>query len=152
MIELFLAAIVALPKGVPVTTQYWTPPVVEASAPDLMKDPPALPLPKYRGVTAAIVATMEDVNKHPQCKAQKGWQTRACTFLDKNIILMPNPCNYPNDGYARLFCHELGHVNGWRHPELGPEYEEYVKKHGLKPTASNPSPISRSPSQDIQHE
>lgn len=29
-------------------------------------------------------------------------------------VTMPNPCLYaPNDYYAQVLCHELGHVNGW---------------------------------------
>lgn len=29
-------------------------------------------------------------------------------------LIMPNPCGYPmSDPYAKLFCHEQAHVNGW---------------------------------------
>jgi hypothetical protein len=29
-------------------------------------------------------------------------------------IAIPNPCLYADgDGYARLLCHEIAHVNGW---------------------------------------
>lgn len=30
-----------------------------------------------------------------------------------------NPCNYPEDRYARSLCHEMGHTNGWPgdHPD-----------------------------------
>lgn len=31
-------------------------------------------------------------------------------------IVMPNPCAWgERSDYADLLCHELGHVNGWRH-------------------------------------
>lgn len=35
------------------------------------------------------------------------------------IIVVENPCRYPDDRYARHVCHELGHVNGWPadHPD-----------------------------------
>lgn len=29
------------------------------------------------------------------------------------VIVVENPCLYPDDLYARHVCHELGHVNGW---------------------------------------
>lgn len=33
---------------------------------------------------------------------------------DTNTMHLPNPCQYPqSDAYARLACHELGHINGW---------------------------------------
>lgn len=32
------------------------------------------------------------------------------------IVALPNPCLMPHtDFYAAILCHELGHVNGWRH-------------------------------------
>ena len=30
------------------------------------------------------------------------------------VMVLPNPC-YSADTYAALACHELAHVNGWRH-------------------------------------
>ena len=38
----------------------------------------------------------------------------ACTNTKGRTMLMPNPCAY-GDGYARLLCHEISHINGWRH-------------------------------------
>lgn len=33
---------------------------------------------------------------------------------DSKTMNLPNPCDYPQtDAYARLICHELGHINGW---------------------------------------
>lgn len=38
--------------------------------------------------------------------------------VHKPIIYMPNPCRRSGE-YARVLCHELGHVNGWT------KYHEY---------------------------
>ena len=35
----------------------------------------------------------------------------ACTHGDR--IIITNPCDYPDQAYARLLCHETSHVNGW---------------------------------------
>lgn len=34
-------------------------------------------------------------------------------------IILPNPCDWPAETYAQLFCHEKGHALGWpaNHPE-----------------------------------
>lgn len=39
----------------------------------------------------------------------------ACAGKVKGVptIAVPNPCLLPGDFYARLLCHELGHLNGW---------------------------------------
>ena len=38
---------------------------------------------------------------------------------NSNMLILPNPCDYTNEPYAALTCHELGHANGWPpgHPE-----------------------------------
>lgn len=40
-----------------------------------------------------------------------------CTALwpGRPTMVLPNPCAFPFSDYATLVCHELGHVNGWRH-------------------------------------
>jgi hypothetical protein len=41
-----------------------------------------------------------------------GMKTDAC-FTGERMV-MPNPCSFPQtESYARMLCHELGHVNGW---------------------------------------
>lgn len=51
-------------------------------------------------------------------KAERGFYTLACSKAP-NILVMPNPCRYPEykdpDSYARLLCHEKGHLMGWHH-------------------------------------
>lgn len=49
-------------------------------------------------------------------------QIFACAGVGKNWIIMPDPCLYPDENYARLMCHELGHTKGWpsNHPDAVP--------------------------------
>lgn len=30
-------------------------------------------------------------------------------------LVMPNPCWFTSESYAAMTCHEIAHVNGWRH-------------------------------------
>lgn len=44
----------------------------------------------------------------------------ACSFGPPNELYVPNPCKFDaRDDYARLLCHEIGHLNGWpdNHPK-----------------------------------
>jgi hypothetical protein len=29
------------------------------------------------------------------------------------VVTMPNPCEFPDERFAELLCHELAHINGW---------------------------------------
>jgi hypothetical protein len=46
-----------------------------------------------------------------------------CAYEETGRIIMPHPCTIPNESYARLLCHELGHISGW--PGDHPNPEEY---------------------------
>ena len=37
----------------------------------------------------------------------------ACAQDD--VIVMPDPCLYRDDSYAKLLCHEKAHILGWAH-------------------------------------
>ena len=44
----------------------------------------------------------------------------ACTNPERRVILMPNPCLYQHEYYAKLACHEQAHLPrsnrpGWTH-------------------------------------
>lgn len=43
----------------------------------------------------------------------------ACHFYKTDVTILPNPCLYKDEPYARLACHELGHDNGW-----GPDHPD----------------------------
>ena len=40
-----------------------------------------------------------------------GMRTDGCQTGDR--VILPNPCDFPEDRYATMLCHELGHANGW---------------------------------------
>lgn len=76
------------------------------------------PPPRYRRDTWAhvlfvapkrITTFCDDVPNPP------GWETEACQ--EGFTVWMPNPCLFDEE-YARILCHEIGHVNGWsnNHP------------------------------------
>jgi hypothetical protein len=115
MIELFLvAAIIELPKGVPVVDFY------EAASrlPSLELDTPE----QYKGPATSytIWVNHEDVPKW--CgEAPKGLIKMGCMMDDKRLLLS-NPCDervWPEvknkRSYAHYVCHEKAHVNGWSH-------------------------------------
>lgn len=40
----------------------------------------------------------------------------ACTKtwpLTTAKVIMPSPCTFKDEEYAKILCHELAHVNGW---------------------------------------
>lgn len=50
--------------------------------------------------------------------AEGTWgEALGCTVMwpGRPTIVLPSPCAFPWDAYAALVCHELGHVNGWKH-------------------------------------
>lgn len=81
-----------------------------------------LPIPtEYQGTpTAAVVLFLTPQEVNAACgNADPLWNVYACTYVDKRVIVMPNPCLYPEaknvESYAHLMCHEKAHINGWRH-------------------------------------
>lgn len=47
-------------------------------------------------------------------KAPDGLEFEGCSNQLGRWIVLLNPCLWPEaDDYARLFCHELGHLHGW---------------------------------------
>lgn len=80
-----------------------------------------LPPVKFQGnAPPTVIQTVDDTNTKKTCGVAKtGWRFMACEY-DKQgvpVILMPNPCSYPEaideNSYAHLLCHEFGHANGW---------------------------------------
>lgn len=52
-----------------------------------------------------------------------GLMYKGCASPFLNLMVVPNPCAYKEESYARHVCHELGHINGW--PGDHPNQEEY---------------------------
>lgn len=77
-----------------------------------------LPPERFRGNNAAIVIFADRAGIDQMCGvAAPGYRIVACKFDLQNgapVIVMPNPCPLGStENYARVMCHELGHVNGW---------------------------------------
>ena len=72
-----------------------------------------MPPARYRGNARATVRfssqdEIVDLCGRPPC----GLVVLACQ--QHKQLVMPNPCTYgAADKYAKLLCHELGHLNGW---------------------------------------
>jgi hypothetical protein len=101
--------------------------------PPVIDTPSATPPSEYTKNRIVEVQFVNSPSMYPGCEPSPGFTTRGCYRFDLERMIMPNPCFYPKDYYARVLCHELGHANGWSHPKAGPEYNEYVKKHKLLP-------------------
>lgn len=73
-----------------------------------------LPQPEYRGNNKVVVTFVTDANTKAACgEAPKDWYIIACAGVNKHRMILPNPCQFKDDAYARVVCHELGHTNGW---------------------------------------
>lgn len=78
-----------------------------------------LPPIQYQGNSVSVLQTVDNPNTEENCgKAPEGSVILACTHTDKkagvSTVTMPNPCLFADtEFYAKLLCHELGHVNGW---------------------------------------
>lgn len=78
--------------------------------------PPA----RFQSDAAVIVSFESDVSG--DCgKAPPGLVTVACEFKAAkgvNVMVLPNPNQFPDDPYAQIVAHELGHRLGWKgnHP------------------------------------
>lgn len=70
-----------------------------------------LPPENYRGDNSVPVTFAKPELVQELCGRRGVKELIACT-TDKAMIV-PNPCAYPNQSYARTLCHELGHVNLW---------------------------------------
>ena len=68
---------------------------------------------RYQGDNSAtVIFTSRQETMDGACTPKKPGLALACT-LQKKTIIMPNPCLWPGNEYAKLLCHEMGHVNGW---------------------------------------
>ena len=77
-----------------------------------------IPLPPtdLRGPATTKVTFMSTQNVTKLCgafAADKETPMRACAMGD--AIIMPEPCEYTGQSFARIMCHEKGHVLGWTH-------------------------------------
>lgn len=81
----------------------------------------SLPPEKFQhNAKPVLLVSVYNTNDDSTCgKAPAGYVTLGCEMTVKGIpvVVMPNPCTYPEASdefsYAHLLCHELGHANGW---------------------------------------
>lgn len=69
-----------------------------------------MPPKRFQGNVRVVIATVDNLNdvcgQPPPGKFWFGC-TRGVT------VFMPNPCPYGQQEYARILCHEFGHIQGW---------------------------------------
>lgn len=91
-----------------------------------------VPPKKYQGDAQIIVEFVDVAKVVERCKHP---DSKGCTtFADDTDgteralrMVVANPCAFPAEKYARIICHELGHIHKWDH-ENDPCYplpEEY---------------------------
>lgn len=64
------------------------------------------------------VEFVNNANTKDNCGVASKGRFVACASVGGIQMILPNPCLYTDDNYARMVCHELGHTNGWEtdHP------------------------------------
>lgn len=83
--------------------------------PSLMTDDARLSPVDYHGDVRAAVTFVQPDEVVRLC--DQGPTVVACQAGAQ--IIAPNPCLYVEEYYAGVLCHEVGHMNGWRHPQPG---------------------------------
>lgn len=69
--------------------------------------PPRLRHPRQVPRVVTVGAVERGCGKDPP-----GLITYACTTRSGRVYV-PNPCDFPQERFAMLMCHELAHVDGW---------------------------------------
>jgi hypothetical protein len=79
-----------------------------------------LPPVRFQQESIALTAFVHPAKIDQFCgKAPKGMVTLGCAYKPKkkgepHLVILPDPCILgETESYAKLVCHELGHVNGW---------------------------------------
>ena len=74
------------------------------------------PPQKFQGNARAVLEVIDPDDIETTCLIG-GPGALACTkmYPERPTIVMPNPCAFPFDAYAVVLCHEIGHVNNWKH-------------------------------------
>ena len=88
-----------------------------ALAPNSTPFTDAKPPARFQREATTVIQVTDQTGINRTCHAlfgapPAGMKTDAC-FTGERMVL-PNPCSFPQtESYARMLCHELGHVNGW---------------------------------------
>lgn len=74
--------------------------------------PPA----QYRKPVNTVVYFVDRSQVETLCSKSENDRVMGCANPKSKVVVMPNPCDWPlGEAYAELMCHELGHINGWKH-------------------------------------
>lgn len=72
---------------------------------------------RFQGDNAAVVYFINTKDLQTMCggDAPEGYYYAGCSGTRDGVpvIALPNPCQFDNEPYAHIACHELGHRNGW---------------------------------------
>lgn len=75
-----------------------------------------LPPTRFMGENVAVTIYANDVTQYCPTQPMPGYRLLGCHFTTTDgvpIIVLPNPCFVPDEVYALIACHELGHRNSW---------------------------------------
>lgn len=75
-----------------------------------------LPPPRYQYDSSTRLQTVntQDAMNADCGKPERGTRLGCTRGPRANpVVIVPNPCDYPEERFAHLLCHELGHVQGW---------------------------------------
>ncbi|WP_374387101.1 hypothetical protein [Brevundimonas sp.] len=91
-----------------------SPDIVDAAPPEYWS-PPDAPAVILFGSPAEV-----DTVCRTGATVPEGYVILACTSDTRRVMLMPNPCLYQHEYYAKLMCHEQAHLgrgglSGWKH-------------------------------------
>lgn len=83
----------------------------------------AKPLPlqspvKFQANTSVTVIMTDQATIDAFCgRPPIGWRKIACAEHLSRTIVAPNPCKFKHEQYAAIMCHELAHIQGWKHKD-----------------------------------
>lgn len=66
-----------------------------------------------RSAAVTLFLTPEGIARACGVSSRPNGVILACASEEKGIMALPHPCQFPNDPYAVVVCHELAHLNGW---------------------------------------
>jgi hypothetical protein len=72
-----------------------------------------LPPVRYQGDNTVVVTFAKPELVQELCGRHGVPELIGCANLLPPSMVVPNPCAFPEQSYARTLCHELGHANSW---------------------------------------
>lgn len=82
--------------------------------PCLLPDYADITIPKEQPFLDVQVRAIVEIVDDRAVPLLCGGPALACAMPARQTIVVPNPCLYPRDTYARILCHEKAHLAGWQ--------------------------------------